>query len=82
MTVCTAAVSSYTGLIICRIFLGLAESGFLYVFFVENDAKRSTDASLFVFDSPGIIYYLCFWYKSDERATRMAIFSASVAVSG
>lgn len=25
---------------------------------------------------------LCFWYKPDERATRMAIFAASVAVSG
>ncbi|GAA5836050.1 hypothetical protein JCM5353_003494 [Sporobolomyces roseus] len=60
VTVCTAAVSSYTGLIVCRVFLGIAEAGFF----------------------PGIIYYLCFWYKADERATRMAIFSASVAVSG
>jgi hypothetical protein len=28
VTICTAAVSSYTGLIICRIFLGIAEAGF------------------------------------------------------
>ncbi|GAA5902321.1 uncharacterized protein JCM6883_001368 [Sporobolomyces salmoneus] len=60
VTVCTAAVSSYTGLIICRIFLGIAEAGFF----------------------PGMIYYLCFWYKANERATRMAIFSASVTVAG
>ncbi|GAA5883702.1 hypothetical protein JCM16303_004778 [Sporobolomyces ruberrimus] len=60
VTICTAAVSSYTGLIICRIFLAVAEAGFF----------------------PGVIYYLCFWYKSNERATRMAIFSASVAASG
>ena len=26
--------------------------------------------------------YLCFWYKPSERATRMAIFSASVSLSG
>lgn len=26
--------------------------------------------------------YLCFWYKPDERATRMAIFAASIAVAG
>ncbi|GAA5825283.1 hypothetical protein JCM11251_006919 [Rhodosporidiobolus azoricus] len=50
VTVCTAAVSSYAGLIVCRIFLGLAEAGF--------------------------------FHKTTERATRMAIFSASVAVSG
>lgn len=28
VTICTAAVSSYTGLIVCRIFLGIAEAGF------------------------------------------------------
>jgi len=26
--------------------------------------------------------YLCFWYKPEERATRMAIFASSVAVAG
>lgn len=26
--------------------------------------------------------YLCFWYKPNERATRMAIFAGSVAVAG
>jgi len=28
VTICTAAVSSYEGLIICRVFLGVAEAGF------------------------------------------------------
>jgi hypothetical protein len=28
VTCCTAAVSTYEGLIICRIFLGIAEAGF------------------------------------------------------
>ncbi|KAI9632137.1 major facilitator superfamily transporter [Dioszegia hungarica] len=60
VTMCTAAVSSYTGLIICRIFLGIMEAGFF----------------------PGIMMYLCFWYKPNERGVRMALFSASVAVSG
>ncbi|GAA5849057.1 hypothetical protein JCM8547_006428 [Rhodosporidiobolus lusitaniae] len=31
---------------------------------------------------PGVIYYLSFWYKTSERATRMAIFSASVSLAG
>ncbi|KAG8631635.1 hypothetical protein KVT40_000775 [Elsinoe batatas] len=31
---------------------------------------------------PGVIMYLCFWYKPSERATRMAIFAGSVAVAG
>lgn len=31
---------------------------------------------------PGVIMYLCFWYKPNERATRMAIFAGSVAVAG
>jgi hypothetical protein len=31
---------------------------------------------------PGVMMYLCFWYKPDERATRMAIFAASIAVAG
>ena len=26
--------------------------------------------------------YLCFWYKPEERATRMAIFASSIAVAG
>jgi MFS family permease len=60
VTICTAAVSTYGGLLACRIFLGLAEAGFF----------------------PGIMMYLCFWYKPEERATRMAIFASSVAVSG
>ncbi|KAL9950125.1 hypothetical protein D7B24_008620 [Verticillium nonalfalfae] len=60
ITICTAAVSTYGGLITVRIFLGLAEAGFF----------------------PGIMMYLCFWYKPDERATRMAIFASSVAVAG
>ena len=60
VTLCTAAVSSYHGLLAVRFFLGLAEAGFF----------------------PGVIMYLCFWYKPDERATRMAIFAGSVAVAG
>ena len=60
VTICTAAVTTYGGLLACRIFLGLAEAGFF----------------------PGIMMYLCFWYKPEERATRMAIFASSVAVSG
>ncbi|GAA6062885.1 hypothetical protein JCM10212_002107 [Sporobolomyces blumeae] len=60
VTICTAAVSSYTGLLICRVFLAACEAGFF----------------------PGVIMYLCFFYKPNERATRMSIFSASVAVAG
>ncbi|TNY17115.1 phthalate transporter [Rhodotorula diobovata] len=60
VTVCSAAVFSYAGLIAVRIALGIAEAGFF----------------------PGVIFYLCLWYKTDERATRMSIFASSVAVSG
>lgn len=60
ITVCTAAVTTYGGLLAVRIFLGLAEAGFF----------------------PGVMMYLCFWYKPEERATRMAIFASSVAVAG
>ncbi|WVQ99099.1 hypothetical protein IAU59_006231 [Kwoniella sp. CBS 9459] len=60
VTICTAAVSTYTGLLICRIFLGICEAGFF----------------------PGVMMYLCFWYTPSERGTRMAIFSASIAVAG
>jgi hypothetical protein len=28
VTICTAAVTTYEGLIICRVFLGVAEAGF------------------------------------------------------
>ncbi|TKX24868.1 MFS transporter-like protein 43 [Elsinoe australis] len=60
VTICTASVSTYGGLLVARFFLGLAEAGFY----------------------PGVIMYLCFWYKPSERATRMAIFAGSVAVAG
>lgn len=60
VTMCTASVSTYNGLLVARFFLGLAEAGFY----------------------PGVIMYLCFWYKPSERATRMAIFAGSIAVAG
>ncbi|KAH6663954.1 phthalate transporter [Plectosphaerella plurivora] len=60
VTICTAAVTTYGGLLAVRIFLGIAEAGFF----------------------PGILMYLCFWYKPEERATRMAIFATSTAVAG
>merc|ERR1712169_47058 len=60
ITVCTAAATTYGGLLAVRIFLGLAEAGFF----------------------PGVMMYLCFWYKPEERATRMAIFASSIAVAG
>ncbi|KZL67487.1 major facilitator superfamily transporter [Colletotrichum incanum] len=60
VTICTAACTTYGGLLAVRIMLGLAEAGFF----------------------PGIMMYLCFWYKPEERATRMAIFASSVAVAG
>ncbi|KEY72638.1 hypothetical protein S7711_06272 [Stachybotrys chartarum IBT 7711] len=60
VTICTASVTTYGGLLAVRIFLGLAEAGFF----------------------PGVMMYLCFWYKPEERATRMAIFASSVAVAG
>lgn len=60
ITTCTAAVTTYEGLLVVRFFLGLAEAGFF----------------------PGMMMYLCFWYKPEERATRMAIFACSVSVAG
>lgn len=60
VTACQAAVTSYSGLIVCRVFLGIAEAGFF----------------------PGCIYYLSFWYRPEERAQRMGIFTSFVAVSG
>jgi hypothetical protein len=76
VTICTAAVSSYKGLIICRVFLGAAEAGF----FVSPSCPLFPLCLLT--DQPGIICYLCYFYKPAERATRMAIFSASIAVAG
>jgi MFS family permease len=60
VTICTAAVSSFRGLLAVRFFLGVAEAGFF----------------------PGVVMYLCYWYKPSERATRLAIFAGSVAVAG
>ncbi|KAF2133623.1 MFS transporter-like protein [Dothidotthia symphoricarpi CBS 119687] len=60
ITICTAAVSSFEGLLAVRFFLGVAEAGFF----------------------PGVVMYLCYWYKPSERATRLAIFAGSVAVAG
>ena len=82
MTCCTAAVSTYEGLIVCRIFLGIAEAGF-FVRLLFLSVHRSIISGLIIADDqPGIMCYLCFWYKPSERATRMAIFSASVSLSG
>jgi MFS family permease len=60
ITICTAAVFNFEGLLAIRFFLGIAEAGFF----------------------PGVVMYLCYWYKPSERATRLAIFAGSVAVAG
>lgn len=55
-----AAVTSFAGLLVCRVLLGIAEAGFF----------------------PGIVYYLTFWYKPQERALRIAAFYCSAPLSG
>ncbi|WWC95607.1 hypothetical protein V866_002472 [Kwoniella sp. B9012] len=60
VTMCTAACSTFGGLVACRICLAIAEAGFF----------------------PGIIMYLCFWYKPEERGSRIALFLGFVSVSG
>lgn len=82
VTICTAAVSSYGGLIGCRLALGAAEAGFFVGFRVKIDSTEGSKSSVLMWRQPGIICYLCFWYKPAERGTRMAIFSASIAVAG
>ncbi|GAA6006099.1 hypothetical protein JCM10207_000522 [Rhodosporidiobolus poonsookiae] len=52
VTICTAAVSSYAGLIVCRIFLGIAEAGFFpgvifYLCFWYAPSERATRMSIF-----------------------------------
>ncbi|WVW87147.1 hypothetical protein I302_109204 [Kwoniella bestiolae CBS 10118] len=60
VTMCTAACTTYGGLVACRICLAIAEAGFF----------------------PGVIMYLCFWYKPEERGARIAVFLGFVSVSG
>lgn len=49
ITICTAAVSSYGGLLVVRFFLGLAEAGFfpglVYISSSPNDNYVSSDSS-------------------------------------
>lgn len=52
VTVCTSAVSSYEGLIVCRVFLGLAEAGFFpgviyYLCFWYTPSERGKRMALF-----------------------------------
>ncbi|WVF71801.1 hypothetical protein IAT40_006609 [Kwoniella sp. CBS 6097] len=52
VTICSAAVSSYTGLILCRIFLGICEAGFfpgvmMYLCFWYTPSERGTRMAIF-----------------------------------
>ncbi|WWC60239.1 uncharacterized protein I303_102805 [Kwoniella dejecticola CBS 10117] len=60
VTMCTAACTTFGGLVACRICLAIAEAGFF----------------------PGVVMYLCFWYKPEERGSRIAVFLGFVSVSG
>lgn len=47
--------------------------------------RRSLDLSLTMRLAgffPSIVTYVCFFYKPDERATRLAIFTSSIALAG
>lgn len=80
VTCCTAAVTTYEGLIACRVFLGIAEAGFLYV--KPSLPFCPVFGVTLLIISPGCLMYLCFWYPPSVRATRMAFFSASITVAG
>jgi hypothetical protein len=77
ITICTAAVFNFQGLLAIRFFLGVAEADFFsWVSIWSNGETRC------VADFSSVVMYLCYWYKPSERATRLAIFAGSVAVAG
>jgi MFS family permease len=77
ITICTAAVFNFQGLLAIRFFLGVAEAGFFPGLVSALDCEMGCVADL-----SSVVMYLCYWYKPSERATRLAIFAGSVAVAG
>lgn len=80
VTICTAAVTSYEGLIVVRIFLGITEAGFfpgimMYLCFWYPPHQRAVSTADSHDMRTALTRPLCV-------QTRMAIFSASIAVAG
>lgn len=64
-----------------RFLLGAFEAGTGYLLHCLQRIVMLTPCVLIgVF--PGLVYYVTFWYKADERSTRVALFFASATLAG
>lgn len=73
-----AGAKSYAGVVVVRFLLGVFEAGEFGKPSTFNIATLITPQGLF----PGLVYYLTFWYRPEERSIRVAAILASATLAG
>lgn len=77
-------VQDYHGLLIARIFLGVAEAGYDYLLSLRSPfslyTEQVTEAVQRLF--PGVAYYITMWYARHEAQFRQALFFSAASVAG
>lgn len=70
---------SYAAVAVTRFLLGVFEAGETLPFHLIRRARlTSVEKGLF----PGLVYYLTFWYRPNERSVRVAAILASATLAG
>lgn len=78
ITMGLGGVRSFGSVTAVRFLLGVFEAGTYQHLFCLSMAELTGPTGLF----PGLVYYLTFWYRTDERSIRVAIILASATLAG
>lgn len=88
LTLAFAFLKNYASVLVVRFFIGVLEAGFYPGMLpCEPRSLAALQASLkrrplTLSGTPGIVYYISFWYRHEERSLRIAFFSASTTLAG
>ena len=87
ITIGTSGVTNYASLIGTRLLLGIFEAGKVSHQTLKqcrsnsfHPAHANRVPSLGMY--PGLVFYLTFWYRPEERSLRIAVFLASASLAG
>ncbi len=76
MTIGLGGVHNFAGVTVVRFVLGTFEAGSCII--TNKFGTINSTTGLF----PGLVYYLTFWYRTDERSIRVAFILASATLAG
>ncbi|CZS77704.1 unnamed protein product [Fusarium graminearum] len=78
LTMSIGASRSFATITALRFMLGMFEAGRFFTLKLQESSSNQFYLGVF----PGLVYYITFWYKGNERSIRVAVFFASATLAG